>query len=93
MIDEPTIRTLDEFSNSDLYLLVVPQFVQISMMMDEEFKSMITKKYNELKITDAKEIEQMILKKNFAIVDPHDHFEIVAKEKLEYIYVLDDFVR
>ena len=84
---------MEEFSDSDLHLLVVPQFVQISTLMDEGLRTMIQEKYGELKITNAEEIEQMIQRKDFAIVDPHDHFEIVAREKLEYIYSLDDFVR
>ena len=93
MVEQPSIRTMEEFSDSDLHLLVVPQFVQISTLMDEGLRTMIQEKYGELKITNAEEIEQMIQRKDFAIVDPHDHFEIVAREKLEYIYSLDDFVR
>lgn len=61
--------------------------------MDEGIQTMIAAKYGELKITNTKEVEDMIQKKDFAIVDPHDHFEIVAREKLESIYSLDDVVR
>lgn len=61
--------------------------------MDEEIRRLIQEKYGELKITDAEEIEQMIQRKDFAIVDSHDHHFEIAREKLEYIYSLDDVVR
>ena len=94
MTEEPTIRTLEQFSATKLRLLVVPQFDQISSMMDDDFRTIFeSKRRGDLKITDTEEIERMISKKDFAIVDPHEHFEIVAQEKLEYIYTLDDDIR
>ncbi len=62
-------------------------------MMDDELKAIISKKYGPSSTNLTSDIERMLTKRDAAIFDPSDHFEILAKEKLVEMYTLDDFVR
>lgn len=84
---------MKELMESRLQILVVKQFVQISNMMDEELKTIITKKFDPSSTNLTADIERMLIKKDVAIFDPTDHFEILAKEKLSHMYTLDDVIR
>ena len=84
---------MNELLRSNLQILVVKQFVQVSNMMDEELKAIITKKFSPISVNLTQDIERMIERRDVTILDPMDHFEITAKDKLTQLYTLDDVIR
>lgn len=86
------IKTIKELSTSSLKILVVPQFIQISKMLDEEMNSVITQKFAALSVNYTEGMERLLTRKEAAIFDPEDHFQIIAKEKLSEVYSLDNGV-
>ncbi|XP_065219746.1 glutamate receptor 2-like [Planococcus citri] len=89
---EDPIRTLKQLSRTDLKIVMVKQFAQISSKMDEDFRALLASK-TDPQLDHIETIEEMLKRKDVVVLDTADHFEIFAKDKLNKVYSLDDFVR
>lgn len=52
--------------------------------------SVITQKFAALSVNYTEGMERLLRRKDAAIFDPEDHFQIIAKEKLSEVYSLDN---
>ena len=68
------------------------QFAQISSKMDEDFRAILASKVDS-RADLVETIEQILNRRDVAVLDTADHFEIFAKDKLSQVYTLDDLVR